>query len=169
MSDEKNIIPNSVEDLKALVSMLQKQNIELKFNTSKIETERDNYKNKFASLTNDYIELQNKYRAKMGKFFSPTKERISAEQAGQLGLFNETETYATEEIKDELEDAVEEDKQEVKGYIRKKGGKKKLPDNLPVDEVVYELDETEKECKCCGKSRPIIGENRTEELDIIPM
>src|SRR5277367_4532346 len=41
-----------------------------------------------------------------------------------------------------------------------------LPAHLPRDEVVIDIDS--KECPCCGGTLHLIGETRTEMLDIVP-
>ncbi len=42
-----------------------------------------------------------------------------------------------------------------------------LPAHLPRDEVVIDIDS--KECPCCGGALHLIGETRTEMLDIVPV
>lgn len=56
----------------------------------------------------------------------------------------------------------------VRSHRRRKGGKKKLPDDLPTEVIEYDVTEEEKVCPCCGKDRPQIGQEQTEELDVIP-
>jgi transposase len=55
----------------------------------------------------------------------------------------------------------------VPAHSRKKGGRKKLSDTLPRIERVHDIDEADKICGCgCELSR--IGEEVSEQLDIIP-
>jgi transposase len=146
MSERTDMLPDNIDELKEMIVSLQ---------------------NKYKSAQEEIESLHRKYKAALAKYFSPTKEKVSMEQDGQLGLFNETEAFSDEENKEPVSD--KEENITVKEYQRKKGGKKKLPDYLPVEEHVYELEGSEKDCKYCGKTHPIIGEDRTEELDIIPM
>ena len=153
MSKRKNILPDNIDELKNIIFSLQNNYTELQA--------------KYQSAQEEIESLHQKYKSALARYFSPTKEKISQEQAGQLGLFNECETFIDEDKK-----GIPSDKEEsitIKEYTRKKGGKKKLPDYLPIEEHVYELSESEKECRYCGKTHPVIGEERTEELDIIPM
>ena len=61
----------------------------------------------------------------------------------------------------------EADDIEVPAYKRKKRGRKPLPDNLPRVDVIHDLNDQEKICACgCEKSR--IGQEESEQLDIIP-
>ena len=61
----------------------------------------------------------------------------------------------------------EEEEIHVPGHTRKKGGRKKLPEDLPRVEVVHDIDEQDKVCSCgCQLKR--IGEETSEQLDVIP-
>jgi len=55
-------------------------------------------------------------------------------------------------------------------YKRKKPGRRKkhaIAPNLPRTEIRHE-DDAQKKCSCCGKDRPIIGEDSSEEIDYVP-
>lgn len=52
---------------------------------------------------------------------------------------------------------------------RQKGhGRRRLPRNLPRQQVVYELPEAERICPCCGEPRTPIGRETSEQLDYQP-
>ncbi len=171
MNSEKDILPDNIDELKALVFSYQSKNdiLQTEHENFKIKIDTlEKYKTNYNSLLKNYTILNTKYKAAIGRFFSPTKERISAETDGQLGLFNEVEMFSD----DADEENISAEKNEsfiIKEHVRKTGGKRILPDSLPVDEITYELSENEKACNCCGKTRPIVGEDRSEELSIIPM
>jgi len=57
----------------------------------------------------------------------------------------------------------------VAAHTRKKhgGGRKPLPAHLPREEIVYPLPEEQKQC-ACGCMLTKIGDERSEQLDIIP-
>ena len=160
MSQRKNILPDNIDELKDIIFSLQNS-----YNT--IQNNYTDLQNKYKSAQEEIESIHRKYKAALAKYFSPTKEKVSQEQAGQLGLFNECETFIDEDKKENP--AEKEESITINEYTRKKGGKRKLPDYLPVEEHIYELSESERECKYCGKTHPVIGEERTEELDIIPM
>lgn len=105
--------------------------------------------------------LETELRLLRQKMYGPKSERITmADPEIQQHLFNEAEATATKE-----EESSEQ--QEIASYKRKKGGRRPLPENLPRIEEVHDIPEEEKVCKCgCVLSR--IGEEVTEELDIIP-
>ena len=56
---------------------------------------------------------------------------------------------------------------QVPGHTRKKRGRKPLPEDLPRVEVVHDIDEKDKTCPC-GCELKKIGEETSEQLDIIP-
>ena len=105
--------------------------------------------------------LEMELRLLRQKLYGPKSERMVLEgPAVQAHLFNEAEATATkeEEPANELQ---------IVSYSRKKGGRRPLPDNLPRIEQVHDIAEEEKVCGCgCKLSR--IGEEVTEELDIVP-
>src|SRR5512144_337959 len=49
------------------------------------------------------------------------------------------------------------------------GGRRPLPRSLPRQTVVHDLADDQKLCPCCGQPRTVIGENRSEQIDIEPL
>lgn len=47
-------------------------------------------------------------------------------------------------------------------------GRRRLPADLPREQVVHDLSEEEKRCPCCGEMRVQIGQEVSEQLDIEP-
>ena len=47
-------------------------------------------------------------------------------------------------------------------------GRRKLPADLPRERRIHDLPEAEKPCPCCGEMRQVIGQETSEQLDIIP-
>jgi len=89
------------------------------------------------------------------------KTPVEPEQI-QLSLFNPPE--ATFPIGDQLE---QDEEIEIQAHKRKKRGRKPIPENLPRIEVVHDVDEADKICDC-GCLKDCIGEEVSEQLDIIP-
>lgn len=151
MIEKTNMLPDTIDELKAIIASFQN-------NYSTLQK-------KYEAAQEQIESLQQKYKAALARYFSPTKEKITKEMEGQLGLFNECETFV-----DEKENQPKEEQTiTIAQYDRKKGGKRKLSDCFPVEEHVHELESNERTCAYCGKVRPVIGEERSEELDIIPM
>lgn len=104
--------------------------------------------------------LQMEIRLLKQKLFAPKSERIAlADPNVQARLFNEAEAASKEE------QPVEEI--EIASHHRKKGGRRPLPENLPRIEQIHDIPEEQKVCGCgCRLTR--IGQEVTEELDVIP-
>ncbi len=131
------------EEVSELKSILQKKDVTIE--SKDIEIER----------------LVMELRLLRQKMYGPKSEKIEVvDPTVQANLFNEAEATAkTEEETSE--------QREIASYKRKKGGRRPLPENLPRVEEVHDIPEEEKICGCgCMLSR--IGEEVTEELDVIP-
>ena len=88
------------------------------------------------------------------KTFSGTSEQLSA---AQLGLFN-----GAEEI-----EAAEAPEVTVKPHTRQRRGRPTLPPELPREEIIHDLSEADKVCPRDGTVLEQIGEETSEQLDII--
>jgi transposase len=92
------------------------------------------------------------------KLYGPSSEQKVIEPQEQTNLFNEAEATTEEGPAEEKETIT---------YERKKGGRRALPESLPRIEKTHDIPEDQKICTCgCALSR--IGEEVTEQLDIIP-
>jgi transposase len=115
------------------------------------------------------------------RLFGRSSEALGKNQL-RLGLFNEPEALSlgTTEAQDHVElpptqDGVS-DKVDGKGSkavdqqtaARARGKRRPLPPGLPSIDVVYDLQESERLC-ACGTPMVEIGEEVSEQLDIIPM
>jgi len=103
---------------------------------------------------------QEKYAALQRLVFGSKSEKKQAVNPKQDLLFNEAETYAPFEPKPSTV--------LVGVHERKKPGRKPFPANLERHEILHELSQAERACPSCGAVRPEIGEERTEELRLIP-
>src|SRR5690606_22018082 len=110
-------------------------------------------------------QLQEQVALLRHKLFSPKSER-SPEDADspQLAMFNEAE----ELVEEPTAEPAEAEAEEVVAPIKRRGKRKPLPANLPRVEVVHELPEHELTC-ACGCRKQAIGEETSEQLEIIPM
>jgi transposase len=103
--------------------------------------------------------LEDERRLAAARQFAPSSEK----EARQYYLFNEAECGASESSEDTEEAATTE----VKVNQRRRGGRNPLSPHLPRIEIVHDLPEVEKQC-ICGCAKEMIGEDVTEQLDIIP-
>lgn len=105
--------------------------------------------------------LREELRLVYAKFFGK-KSEVFRGLSPQLQLFDMPEP---EDVEKAVE--VEEEKVEVPAHSRKKKGRKPLPEELPRIEVIHDISEEEKVCKC-GAHLSRIGEEICEKLDLIP-
>ncbi len=84
----------------------------------------------------------------------------------QNELFDEPELESKEA--DSLDQA-NDDAIEIPAHKCKRGGRKKLPDDLPRIDVIHDLSDSNKVCPHDGHALKEIGAKASEQLDIIPM
>ncbi len=77
-------------------------------------------------------------------------------------LFDEASLPENSEAIEDAEESIS-----VPAHTRKKPGRKPLPKDIPRQQVVYDLTDEEKTC-ACGSALHLIGDERSEQLDIIP-
>lgn len=96
--------------------------------------------------------------------FSASSEKQSPQQGE---LFDEAEQIVSSETDDEcVEESNNEDK--ITPSTPKKRGRSPLPAHLPRVDVIYDLDEADKFCPHDGQPLHKIGEEVSEQLEIIP-
>ena len=112
-------------------------------------------------------QLQEQVALLRDKLFSPKSER-SPEDADspQLAMFNEAEELI--EASAAAPSDAEAESEEVVAPVKRRGKRKPLPANLPRVEVIHELPEHEQTC-ACGACKQVIGEETSEQLEIISM
>jgi len=123
------------------------------------------------SLVIDFAELQQNSEAEirlLKEEISILKHRLFGRKSeklpvgsGQLLLFNEAEARKTEDSEASPENIA------VPAHERRRGCRKPLPDNLPRVEALHDLTDEQKQC-ACGEQKSRIGEEVSEQLDIIP-
>ena len=99
--------------------------------------------------------LEEQFKLAQQKRFGQSAEGHPA----QGDLFNEAEEIA------EL-DATTEQQTEVATYTRKKAKRAKLPEDLPREVIVHDIEN--KSCDCCGGELHKMGEDKSEKLEFIP-
>ena len=103
--------------------------------------------------------LEEMVRTLKQKQFGASSEK---ESSPQLNLFNEAEADQEEALKAEAEEVT------VPEHTRKKKKRVSIPEDLPREEIVYDLTESEKLCPQDGTELKCIGEESSEQLDIEP-
>ena len=122
---------------------------------------------KEAQWASERQSLFEQIRTLIDKRFGPSTEKYRIEQRDLF--FDEAEQWL--EHADEpapQADAEPGTEASTPRRRRKRGGRAPLPPELPRVEVVHDLDETDKHCTSDGAALSCIGEQVTEQLDIIP-
>ena len=112
-------------------------------------------------LTAKVFVLQEQLNLALAKRYAASSEKISSDQ---IYLFDEAEA----ESEDAGAQATPDNHITVGPYTRKKRGRKPLPDTLPRVEVIHELSAAERHCPHDGAVLEEIGEEVSEQLDIVP-
>jgi transposase len=113
-------------------------------------------------LQRSYACLKEEYLALKRLFFGPRRERLP-EAAGQQHLFDGD---APQPVPDEPADlGAAEDLS--RGKRRKGHGRRGIPDDAPRREVLHDISPEERVCGC-GREKPRIGQDVSEQLDYKP-
>ena len=148
-------LPDDVSALKEIIHSQVASYTELKSDHSTLERN-------FTALRGKYDFLEEQLRLLKSAIYARKSEKYSGEGDLQTYLFNEAEetlqTFPESEKTEEIT---------VAAHKRVKGGRRPLPEALPRVEVIHDLGEEEKACRC-GARLSRIGEEVSEKLDIIP-
>lgn len=93
------------------------------------------------------------------KQFGASSEKDSSDQ---IKLFNEAETDIDEPLVAESESIA------VPAHTRKKQKRVSIPADLPREDIIHDITDAEKTCPHDGAQLTCIGEETSEQLDIIP-
>jgi transposase len=93
--------------------------------------------------------------------YGPRSEKLDLDQLQLVLEDAEQSTAASEAAKDAAEPSERRRRAEVAN--RNRGA---LPAHLPRNEVVIDIDN--RQCPCCGCALHMIGEDRSEQLDLVP-
>jgi len=104
--------------------------------------------------------LREQIRLLRQQLFGRKTEKLSALDNGQLPLFNEP-------VEPEEEKPAKAEEIVVPEHRRQKGGRKPIPEHLPRVDVIHDVSAEKKVC-ACGLEKHRIGEDVSEQLDIVP-
>lgn len=171
-------LPDDVEALKALVQRQQAEieaqerqfqaeheaqqhqlRAELEAQQHRLQAEHEaHHRNLREEYEQQVTQLREQINLLLAKRFGSSSEQLSPDQ---LRLFFEPV--------DETEPATaEEESVEVPAHRRAKRGRRPLPENLPRVDVIHDLSNEEKVCPNDGATLELIGEDSSEQLDIVP-
>ena len=118
------------------------------------------YQEQIALLEQRIHFLEEQFRLAQLKRFAPSSEKYGAQGC----LFNEAEQDAAAFAPEEADDGVTDEP----AAPSKKRGRKPLPAHLPRIRVEHDLPESEKVCSCCQGALHRMGEETSEQLNIVP-
>ena len=122
------------------------------------------------AATTAKLERENAYLTERLNLLLAARYGASSERAGndeQMSLFNEAEAEPEAPVS-EVEVEVEVAVSAPPGTPRRPRGKRALPAELERIDVRHELPEAERRCPHDGTALEIIGEETSEQLDIVP-
>ncbi|MEO2181006.1 MAG: IS66 family transposase [bacterium] len=118
----------------------------------------EDYHTQLQHKDNKLLQLEEQIKLLLSKRFGTSSER----HPGQHELFDEAEQETAEA------EPLEPPEVTVASDTKKKPGRKPLPEQLPRVEVIHDLPEDEKVCAHDGHPLHKIGEDVSEQLDIVP-
>jgi len=145
------------ERLKALAERLQAENATLQ---QQIQSQKEEYEQRLA-------EAQARIEELCKQLFGPTAEHLTPEQDEQLKQLTQDlqdEAQRPAPVSDEI--LQDEDRASRRRRQRQQGKRRPLPEHLETETVTIEPEV--KICPCCGKPLQKIGEEVSEEIDVVP-
>lgn len=158
MISDTSTLPDDPTELKKIIAQLhadrQQSEVEKESLRASHEVEKTSLREEYESALDL---LHEQVRHLYNQMFGPKSEKTYG-GSPQLLLFDMPEPAPESESEEQVE---------VPAHTRKKSGRKPLPEKLPRVEVIHDIDEEEKVCRC-GAPLTRIGEEVSEKLDIIP-
>lgn len=125
-----------------------------------IENDANASQQRVKQLESRNEQLVEELRIALYRKFGRSSERTNDSPGPQL--FEEAEVTDQDTIEDNSESTVT-----VAAHTKKKPGRKRLDDSLPREEIVHDIAEDDKQCRC-GHAMVRIGEEVSERLQIVP-
>lgn len=134
---------------------LQEENEEL---NRQLRTQKEQYEQRLAEAQSQIEELRR-------QLFGSKADRLTPEQEGQLNELNQ-DLQEDAQRPDPVSDDVLREEESKGRKKRRRPARHPMPANLETETVTIEPEA--KTCPCCGKPLEQIGEEVTEEFDMIP-
>lgn len=150
--------PDEIQKLKDIIQELKSQKEILQETTKKLESEKVILHETAKKLEFEVIHLKEQLTALTFELYGPSSEKIKSGEKPEV--FNEAESVPVDA---NVPDAVIV----VKSYSRKSAGRKPIAASIPRHESFHDISDEDKKC-ACGKMMKKIGEDRKEDLIIIP-
>ncbi|MFC4260039.1 IS66 family transposase, partial [Marinobacter lacisalsi] len=171
MSDAASQSQLSTAQLEQQLRAQEAEIARLKADNSALQRKATSFERKTQSLEAAKRELFEQLRLLIENRFGPSTEKYSVDQ--QDLFFDEAEALLDRLEAEDVEE--DEDRDEptpsttnTPSKRRSRGGRAALPPELPRVDVVHDLDEHQKQCHTDGAELTCIGEEISEQLDIVP-
>jgi transposase len=122
-----------------------------------IEVQREQLDN----VTRKISQMEHQLQQLLRRLYGRSSEKIDP---SQMALFAEM----LEGLQEQSPPAEPESEPTSPPAKRTGHGRRRLPEDLPRERVVHDLDDDEKPCPCCGQTRTVIGQETSEQLDYVP-
>ena len=129
--------------------------------TNTLQQENDFLKEKITSLEEQIDYYKTAFLQLHKKQFAASSEKASADQ---LGLFNEAEAIDAEQD----EESAVDDSITAQSHTRQNKPRVSIPADYPREDIIYDIEESEKVCPHDGTPLICIGSEEHEQLEIIP-
>lgn len=159
-------MPDATANTASTIAELQRQLQDQKAENDRLAKRNRSLERKTDSLEKAKRDLFEQLRLLIENRFGPSSEKHGVEQADMF--FDEAETLAAE-FDESAQDQEPEDDDESRaetGHSRR--GRVALPPELPRVDVVHDLEQADQPCPNDSAQRVRIGEEMTEQLDVIP-
>lgn len=146
----------------------------LRFSTNQIEDEKDEYWfSNLQRLHQEYLEEKEKTKAipALEAQIHELKAKVALQQKEIFGTSSEKQATQLDSSAAENNVNILDSKPEEKNHkvrdIKSYTGRKKLPENLPREKVIYSMPVSERICECCNGKLHKVGEESVEKLTVV--
>jgi len=143
------------------IAALQFETLDISSLLKYIKELEERFNNQIRELKNENLVLKEELAIAKYRQYARSSEQLKLDPNQKL-LFNEEAAQKSQ--KAPVDD---NDKVEVTSYKRRKCGRKPIDPNLPREDVVIDIDESEKTC-ACGAKLARIGAETSEKLELVP-
>ena len=165
----KALLIKQADQLQNSIALLDNKDVQLNYKDTQLQNRDLKLQNQDHQLAENAIELRylrEQVNLLLHKRFAASSEKYR--HPGQHELFDEAEVNVVDADESDVDAKTDEPDITVTTHQRKKPGRKPLPADLPRVRVVHDLTEDEKICPHDGTVLHKIGEDISEQLEIIP-
>jgi transposase len=159
LPDDPALLKQMIADREALIERIKNEAAEQL--ESRLEAQR------LRLEAEKQAEIKAAVEAILRRYYGPKTERFDPRQILLFGRQVEAEAERLGAVA-EFDTEAEPIGRRKKPAKRHDHGRNKLPEHLPRIPIEHDLSDDEKKCPCCGEARRRIGEEVSEQLEIIP-